>query len=140
MGKKQSNDSKILELKRVIDLKKQELLASPKKKYATNGSIKLSDGRLFNIHALTKLQCIEIVKSLLIDRDFTVRACELLDIDYPIVNEDMLEDVMKRYVNIDTQEKESALSQLEAELEEKLSEEYKQNEAIDSIGRKLLNL
>lgn len=126
-----TNDKKIIELKKQVELKKKEIKKAKRFSPITNCSIEV-DGVRHNINVLNKTQLVDLLVKLTMYKI----ASESLKIKYSIsgysVN-DWIEDINSKLDLINVKEEENNLKSMEDKLDMLLSNEKKVELELDEI-------
>ncbi|HBD95570.1 MAG TPA: hypothetical protein DC057_15475 [Spirochaetia bacterium] len=131
----ETNDSKIMELKKQIEEKKAKLIKSQKFSPITNSSIEL-DGVRTNIQVLNKEQLTYLLVKL---NSYAISAKEL-EIDFVISGYhivDWIADIKSKLDFVSRKEEENKLKVMESKLHQLLSNEKKVELEIDEIMKNL---
>lgn len=135
----QTNDQRILALKKQIEDKKKQLEKSQRFSPITNCSIEV-DGVRFNIQVLTKEQLITLMVKL---NSHLMSAKDLGVVDEYIVSgykvEDWISDIKSKIETLSRRDEEKSLKIMEEKLQKLLSNEKKVELEIDEIERLLKN-
>ena len=135
-----SNDTKIKELIKVIDEKREKLGKKPKYTLNTSGMIKQQDGTPLNINVLTEEKVIIALSYAIFEAEATQKAYDVLGVkDKEILVqgvsfEDLKEDLTNRYKTLQWIEEDKKLKKLEAQLKDLRSEDAKKFDALEDIA------
>jgi len=133
--KTETNDLKIMELKKQIEDKKAKLIKSQKFAPITNSSIEL-DGVRTNIQVLNKEQ----LTFLLVKLNSYAKSAKDLEIDFVISGYhivDWIADIKSKLDFVSRKEEENKLKMMESKLHQLLSNEKKVELEIDEIMKSL---
>ena len=131
----ETNDQKIMELKKQIEDKKAKLIKSQKFTPITNCSIEV-DGIRYNLQVLNKEQLITLLVKL---NSYAISAKEL-EIDFVISGYhivDWIADIKSKLDFVSRKEEENKLKVMESKLHQLLSNEKKVELEIDEIMKNL---
>jgi len=130
--KTETNDQKIMELKKQIEVKKNKVGKSQKFSPITNCSIEV-DGERSNIQVLTKEKLISLMVKL---NSYSISAKDL-EVEYIISGYnvvDWIQDIKSKLDFVSRKEEENKLKFMESKLHELLSNEKKVELEIDEIA------
>lgn len=140
-------DSKITELFAVLTKQKEEVaeaLKTSQQKWKTNCSFPSVFGHTqpINIQTQTESALIELLSDLLIHRDFSIKAAELLNTKFDnkwggFNIDDWVEDFKTRIAKIQLAEKQNKLAQLEKRLDAIVSPEQRRKMELESLIKEL---
>jgi len=131
----ETNDKKIMELKKQIEEKKNKVSKSQKFSPITNCSIEV-DGIRYNIQVLTKEQLI----TLLVKLNSYAMSAKDLEVDFSISGynvSDWITDIKSKLDFVSRKEEENKLKIMESKLHQLLSNEKKVELEIDEIMKSL---
>jgi len=128
----ETNDKKIMELKKQIEEKKNKVSKSQKFSPITNCSIEV-DGVRHNIQVLTKEQLI----ALMVKLNAYAMSAKDLEVEYVVSGfnaSDWIQDIKSKLDYVSRKEEESKLRIMEAKLDQLLSNEKKVELELDEIA------
>jgi len=128
----ETNDKKIMELKKQIEEKKNKVSKSQKFAPITNCSVEV-DGIRYNIQVLTKDQLITLMVKL---NSYSMSAKDL-EVEYIVSGfevSDWIQDIKSKLDYVSRKEEENKLRIMEAKLDQLLSNEKKVELELDEIA------
>ena len=128
----ETNDKKIMELKKQIEEKKNKVSKSQKFSPTTNCSIEV-DGIRHNIQVLTKEQLI----ALMVKLNAYAMSAKDLEVEYVVSGfnvSDWIQDIKSKLDYVSRKEEESKLRIMESKLDQLLSNEKKVELELDEIA------
>ena len=123
-----STDSRVLQLRKVIDQKVTELGEQPKVSYKTN----LKIGNV-NVLTLTLPQVVELLSEVLSKGAFLQHASSMIGVDLPKESSDMVDDLVVRGKVLLYKQRKDELDKLRRDLDDLRSESLKREDQLDVL-------